>query len=58
MMFQSFDSCGCDRDRGFHFMGHIIDEVSLYFIDPFLPSDGFIYKHEGSIANEQDKCKR
>jgi hypothetical protein len=36
-------------------MGHVVDEVSLYFIDPFLFSDGPIHKHESYIANEQDE---
>jgi hypothetical protein len=36
-------------------MGNIINEVSLYLIDPFLFSDGLIHKHERSIADEEDE---
>jgi hypothetical protein len=39
-------------------MGHIIDEVSLHFIDLFLLPDRFIYKHECRIADEEDQSKR
>ena len=55
MMFQRIQTCLGNRDRCFHFMGHIVDEVSLHFIDPFLFSNGLIHKHESYIANEQDE---
>src|ERR1044072_7933611 len=55
MMFQRFQSCRSNRDRRFHFMCNIVDEVCLYFIDPFLFPDCLIHKNEGRIADEEDE---
>src|SRR5688572_14515545 len=57
MVFQCIEPRGSYRDRGFHFMGNIVNEVGLYLVNPFLFPDGFVYKYECDIAYEQDQCK-